>query len=319
MSTHEGRRRIEVEIRGLPQIRHTLVFTSGKRVGDIATKLKHVYDDIKKTDEIKIYRDKFHLPDNENINIIKTGDKIIAYRRETEYVEENEDKGDLMKVREQVLQDKENNFDLKEMELKRRVASLENKEENLKRQETAIKSKEEDMAKREVVLLNDQKVREEILKDKENKIATQKMELKRMNAVLVNMEENLKGQKADINGKVDDLEYREMVWRNDRWDVDEELKQGRKDLLMKEKRIKRRNQKLNQREARVKIKELKLEEVSNAKFEEHYNKATELADRETDLISQQEELDEKLEQLSLEWKKVTTLFEIFKNNYSGVV
>ena len=96
--------------------RHSLVFTSGKRVGDIATKLKHVYDDIMKTDEIKIYRDKFHLPDHENINIIVTGEEIIAHRKETEYVEEKEDKEALIKAREQVMQDQEHKFNIKEME-----------------------------------------------------------------------------------------------------------------------------------------------------------------------------------------------------------
>ena len=65
-----------MEVRGLSETRHMLMYISAKmkRVGDLATKLKFVYDDIKKTDEIKIYRDKFHLPDNENINIIETGE-----------------------------------------------------------------------------------------------------------------------------------------------------------------------------------------------------------------------------------------------------
>ena len=52
-----------------------LMYISEKmsRVGDLATKLKFVYHDIiNKTDEIEIYRDEFHLPDNENINIIET-------------------------------------------------------------------------------------------------------------------------------------------------------------------------------------------------------------------------------------------------------
>ena len=93
MSTLERRRMIKVEIRGLPEARHMQMYISEKmnRVGDLAKKLKHVYNkDIGKTDEIKIYRDKFHLPDHENINIIETGEEIIAYRRESEYVEEQD-------------------------------------------------------------------------------------------------------------------------------------------------------------------------------------------------------------------------------------
>merc|ERR1719154_1048353 len=100
-----------------------------------------------------------------------------------------------------------------------------------------------------------------------------------------------------------------MVWRNVRWEVDVELEQGRKDLFMKEKHIKRRNKNLNQREALVKIKE----EVSKVVYEEHYNKAMELDDRETDLNYKQGELDETEEQLSLEWKNATTIVEVFKN------
>ena len=138
------------------------------------------------------------------------------------------------------------------------------------------------------------------------------MELKRKEVSLGNIEEDLKRQEADIQSKVKDLEYREMVWRNVRWEVDVELEQGRKDLLMKEKHIKRRNKNLNQREARVKIKE----EVSKVVYEVHYNKAMELDDRETDLNYKQGELDETEEQLSLEWKNASTIVEVFEN-YSG--
>ena len=131
-----------MEIRGLSGTRHMLMFISErmKRVGDLATKLKFVYDDIKKTDEIKIYRDKFHLPDYEDINIIETGEDIIVYRKETEYVE---DKEALVNVREHVLRDQESKFHIKEEELKRKEVSLENREDILKRQEAELKSKKE--------------------------------------------------------------------------------------------------------------------------------------------------------------------------------
>ena len=95
--------------------------TERKRVGDLATKLKFVYDDIKKTDEIKIYRDKFHLPDFEDIKIIETGEEIIVYRKEKEYVE---DKEALVNVRKQVLRDQESKFHIKEEELKRKEVSF---------------------------------------------------------------------------------------------------------------------------------------------------------------------------------------------------
>ena len=129
MSSREGGRRIKVEIRGLPEERHTLMYISErmKRIGDLATKLKFVYDDIKKTDEIKIFRDKFHLPDYEDINIIETGEDIIVYRKETEYVE---DKDALVNVREHVLRDQESKFHIKEEELKRKEVSL-NREDNI--------------------------------------------------------------------------------------------------------------------------------------------------------------------------------------------
>ena len=303
MNTLERRRMIKVEIRGLPEARHMQMYISEKmnRVGDLARKLKHVYNkDIKKTDEIKIYRDKFHLPDHENINIIETGEEIIAYRRESEYVEEKEGKEALVKVREQVLQEMENNLNGKEMELKRKEASLETREENVKRQ----------------------KVREEVLKDKENKFATQEMDLQRKEASLEDKEVSLKRQEEDIKSKLEDLEYREMVWRNDRWDVDEELKQGRKALSIKDKRFKRRNKKLNQREARVKAKELELDEVSKVKENENYEKAIELNDREMELDSRQEELDKAYdkaeEKLNLEWMNLINLKKIFKQIQGGV-
>ena len=113
-----------------------------------------------------------------------------------------------------------------------------------------------------------------------------------------------------------------MVWRNDRWDVDEELKQGRKALSIKDKRFKRRNKKLNQREARVKAKELELDEVFEAKNNEHYEKAIELNDREMELDSRQEELDKAYdkaeEKLNLEWMNLINLKKIFKQIQGGV-
>ena len=123
MSNPEGGRRIKVEVRGLPEThpRHMLLFITAKmkRVGDLATKLKFMYDDIKKTDEIKIFRDKFHLPNNENINIIETGEEIIVYRKETEYVEEKEDKNELLNVREKMLKEKENECEIRSKKLKK--------------------------------------------------------------------------------------------------------------------------------------------------------------------------------------------------------
>ena len=76
----KGRRRIKVEVRGLPETRHMLMLISErmKRVGDLATKMKFVCKDIKETDEIKIYSEEFLIPDDEDINIIETGEKIIV-------------------------------------------------------------------------------------------------------------------------------------------------------------------------------------------------------------------------------------------------
>ena len=48
---------------------------------DIRTKLTSVCDDIKMTDEIKIYRDKYLLPNKENINMVNIGDEIVVYRK----------------------------------------------------------------------------------------------------------------------------------------------------------------------------------------------------------------------------------------------
>ena len=47
--------------------------------------MKFVCEDIKETDEIKIYSEESLLPENENINIIETGEKIIVkVKREEE-------------------------------------------------------------------------------------------------------------------------------------------------------------------------------------------------------------------------------------------
>ena len=113
---------IKVEVRGLGKPLHKLMYIKREinRVKDLATRLNYVCDDIKKTDVIKIYRDKFLPPDNENINIIETGDELIVYRNsdptETEYVENEEDKDTLMNVREKVLKELETKLDIKNME-----------------------------------------------------------------------------------------------------------------------------------------------------------------------------------------------------------
>ena len=67
-------REVRVEVRGLPEARHMMmnICEDMKRVRDLAARLRFLCDDIKKTDKIQIYRDKFLLPDNERINIIKT-------------------------------------------------------------------------------------------------------------------------------------------------------------------------------------------------------------------------------------------------------
>ena len=137
MSTREGGRRIKVEVRGLPEARHMQMFISERmnKVRDLGIKLKYVCEDINKTDEIKIFRDKFLLPDNESINIIETGEEIIVYRNatETEYVGKSEDKDALVSGsgREEVLKENENKLKMKEMELQSREVTLKNVEDTL--------------------------------------------------------------------------------------------------------------------------------------------------------------------------------------------
>ena len=120
MSSREGGRTIKLEVRGrgrgLSETRYmlmyiddwmksvgdtdiSLVFMSPtlddwmKSVGDIITKLMSVCDDIKMTDELKIYRDMYLLPNNENINMINNGDEIIVYRNRKATEIENVDYG----------------------------------------------------------------------------------------------------------------------------------------------------------------------------------------------------------------------------------
>ena len=148
MSTCEGGRRIKIEVRGIPETRQMLMYISErmKRVGDLATKLKFVCKDIKETDEIKIYREEFLLPDNENINII-----------ETEYVEEKEDKDTLVKVKIEVSKEQENKLEKKELELNIKEISLKNWEDNLRKKEEDLKMKEENLDKIEIEGLDDKK------------------------------------------------------------------------------------------------------------------------------------------------------------------
>ena len=85
MSSREGGRTIKLEVRGrgrgLSETRYMLMYIDDwmKSVGDIRTKLMSVCDDIKMTDEIEIYRDKYLLPNKENINMIDDGDEIVVY------------------------------------------------------------------------------------------------------------------------------------------------------------------------------------------------------------------------------------------------
>ena len=121
-----------------------LMYISEKmsRVGDLATKLKFVYHDIiNKTDEIKIYRDEFHLPNNENINIIETGEKILVYRKatETEYVEKKDDKDILLNVREKVLMEKEVENNNREEIMKTKCDELNKRDEDLKKKVKKLK------------------------------------------------------------------------------------------------------------------------------------------------------------------------------------
>ena len=191
MSTREGgRRRIEVEVKGLPEPRQMLMFISERmrRVGDLATKLKFVCDDIKKTDEIKFHRDEFLLPDNENINIIEAGEKIIAFVKaatEKEYVEYEDDKNTLLKVRMDVLKKQEIKLEIKEKELK-------------EKEEAFVKSKDD-----EETLVN---ARMEVLNENQNKLEIKEMELDDKEAFLKNWEDNLEKKGEDFTRVLTDLE-----------------------------------------------------------------------------------------------------------------
>ena len=173
-TTREGGRRIKVEVRGLPETRHMLMFIDEKmrKVGDLTTKLRFVCSDIKKTDEIKIYRDKFLLPDNEYINIIETGEEIIVYRKdtETEYVEKKEDKSELLNVREEILKEKENEFEIRKTNLKISEEDLKAKEDVLEKKEKEVQLKEKETKMKEEDLMKNScsiKAREEELEKKE--------------------------------------------------------------------------------------------------------------------------------------------------------
>merc|ERR1719282_318845 len=112
-----------------------------ERVRDLATKLR------------------FLLPDKENIKIIETGEKIIAFinATETEYVEYEDNKETLLKVRMDILKEQENKLEIKEKELK-------------EKEEAFVKRKDD-----EETHLN---VRMEALKEKENKLEIKEKELK---------------------------------------------------------------------------------------------------------------------------------------------
>ena len=210
MSTREGGRRIKVEVRGLPETRHMLMYISERmrRVGDLATKLKFVYEDIKKTDEIKIYRDKFHLPNNENINIIETGEEIIVYTKatETEYFEENEDnKETLLNVREKVLEEKEKNLEKRETEMRIKEEDI---EALAKMKETELKEKIDDLEKRRAIL----KAKEELLEKRKKEFQLKEKDLRKkdedFNLILKAREEKLEQKEKDVELKDESLDLK---------------------------------------------------------------------------------------------------------------
>ena len=176
MSSREGGRRIKVEVRGLPETRHMLIpLERMRRVGDIATKLKYRCDDIKQTDEIKIYRDKFHIHDNENINIIKSDEEIIVYTKatETEYFEENEDnKETLLNVREKILEEREKNLEKKETEMRTKEEDI---EALAKMKETELKEKIDDLQNRRDIL----KAKEKVLEKREEEFQLKEKDLRK--------------------------------------------------------------------------------------------------------------------------------------------
>jgi len=196
-----------VEVRGLPETRHMLVFISERmnKVRDLATatKLKFVCSDIKKTDEIKIYRDKFLLPDNENINIIETDEEIIVYRKatETEYVEKKEDKNELLNVRDEVLKAKEDNLDKRETELKVKEGSLQEIGAILKKKEEDLKEKKDDFENRSIDFKSKEEILEIKVKEfqwKENEMKIKEEELSKKSFNLKSREEMLETQRSTI-------------------------------------------------------------------------------------------------------------------------
>jgi len=212
MSTREGGRRIKVEVRGLPEARHMLMYISERmnKVRDLGIKLKYVCDDIKKTDEIKIFRNKFLLPDNENINIIKTGEEIIVYRKATEYIESTEEKYAQVIVREEVLKENENKLKMKEMELQGREVTLKDMEDTLRKKEERLKFNEKNLDLVKEELMSEKKILMQQKEDyldyldrwlKVNEDNLREEDLKKMAHDLKNKENYLSEKEKHLNSK----------------------------------------------------------------------------------------------------------------------
>jgi len=260
-----------VEVRGLGKPRHMLMYIKKEmnRVRDLATRLKYVCNDIKSTNVIKIYRDKFLLPDNENINIIETGDEIIVYRNadpaETEYVENEEDKDSLMNVREKVLKDRENKLDVKEIELKRKEISLKNVEDTLKVKEGSLKSKG--------------KVAREQLNEKEDNLKKREEEIKVK-------EEGFKKRENDLSHRASELVLKENEVRL----KNEELHAKKKEAFLKTvelyEKVKIRNDELNRKETELNMKQVEFDKkVDNSKMKGALKSKGEDSDTEDSKVS----------------------------------
>ena len=293
-----------MEIRGLPEERHTLMYISErmKRIGDLATKLKFVYDDIKKTDEIKIFRDKFHLPDNENINIIETGEEIIVYRRDTEYVESSEDKYALVNVREEVLKEQENELEIKEMELKSKEISLKNMEDMLKKTEEDLKCKERSLANMAVVLIKD---KERILdenKKVEEKLRVEEEKIMSKENVFKHKKEYLSDYELELSEKDDNLSKRDEVLNV----KEESLKKREQELKFKEKNMSEKEKQsiinASRNEELKLMVTLKQEEI-NSKVKEINLKCSELRLKEYELLKKQADIDEKEKELKFQHER----------------
>ena len=241
MSNREGGRRIKVEVRGLPETRHMLIpLERMRRVGDIATKLKYRCDDINKTDEIKIYRDKFHIHDNENINIIKSDEEIIVYTKatETEYFEENEDnKETLLNVREKILEEREKNLEKKETEMRTKEEDI---EALAKMKETELKEKIDDLQNRRDIL----KAKERVLEKREEESQLKEKDLRKkdedFNLNLKAREEKLEQKEKDVQLKDEslDLKIREKEKAfSELLTVKDELKEEIKEANLKLRKI----------------------------------------------------------------------------------